>query len=218
MPVAHKILEEVDVRHPGLLEGAEYLGADRGYDDGKLVRRCWDEYGVKPVIDIRNSWRDGEESRLVSGQDNVVYNYRGQVSCICMRTGERRSMAYGGFEKNRGTLKYRCPAAHYGYECRSQEGCAARSGLRISLGEDRRIFTPLARSSYAWKRIYAKRTAVERVNSRLDGSYCLERHFIRGRRKMKLRCALALCIMLAMAVGRVAEKKHGQIRSLLKAG
>jgi hypothetical protein len=39
------------------------------------------------------------------------------------------------------------------------------------VSEDRRIFTPLARSSYAWKRVYQKRTAVERVNSRLDASF-----------------------------------------------
>jgi len=30
------------------------------------------------------------------------------------------------------------------------------------------VFTPLARSSYRWKSIYKKRTAVERVNSGLD--------------------------------------------------
>ena len=35
-------------------------------------------------------------------------------------------MAYGGFEKDRGTLKYRCPAKYYGYECgagEQQAGC-----------------------------------------------------------------------------------------------
>ena len=58
----------------------------------------------------------------------------------------------------------------------------------------------------------------ERVNSRLAGPYCLEKHFIRGMGKMRYRCSLALCVMLAMAVGRVAEKKHEQLRSLLKAG
>ena len=45
----------------------------------------------------------------------------------------------------------------------------------------------LARSSYAWKREYKKRTSVERVNSRLDVSFGFERHFIRGLKKMKLK-------------------------------
>ena len=89
-------------------------------------------------------------------------------------------MAYGGFEEDRATLKYRCPAAHYGLECAGRGSCPVGASVRIGLEEDRRVFTPLARSSYAWKRAYAKRTAVERVNGRLDVSFGFERHFIRG--------------------------------------
>ena len=89
--------------------------------------------------------------------------------------------------------------------------------VRIPLSEDRRIFTPLARSSYAWRRIYKKRAAVERVNSRLDVSLSFERHFIRGLKKMRLRCGLALMVMLTMALGRVKEKQREKLRSLVKA-
>ena len=75
------------------------------------------------------------------------------------------------------------------------EGCEYLGGaVRISLDEDRRIFTPLARSSYSWKRIYFKRSAVERVNSRLDGAFSLERHFIRGVGKDAIQMfSLAIC-------------------------
>ena len=82
---------------------------------------------------------------------------------------------------------------------------------------DRRVFTPMARSSYVWQRTYKKRTAVERVNSRLDVSFGFERHFIRGLAKMRLRCGLALIVMLAMALGRVKEKQKGKLRSLVRA-
>ena len=71
---------------------------------------------------------------------------------------------------------------------------------RISLDEDRRVFTPLARSSYKWADMYKKRTAVERVNGRLDVSYGFEKHFIRGMAKMKLRMGIALVVMLSMAL------------------
>ncbi|HBT47554.1 MAG TPA: DDE transposase, partial [Peptococcaceae bacterium] len=54
-----------------------------------------------------------------------------------------------------------------------------------------------------WQELYKKRTAVERVNSRLDQSFGFEQHFIRGLKKMSLRCALALAVMLAMALGRI---------------
>jgi hypothetical protein len=86
--------------------------------------------------------------------------------------------AFGGFEKDRETLKYRCPAKHYGIDCKGADVCPAASGIRIPLSEDRRIFTPLARSSYSWKTEYKKRTAVERVSSRLDVSFGFENHFI----------------------------------------
>nr|MBO2483345.1 DDE transposase [Bacillaceae bacterium] len=48
-------------------------------------------------------------------------------------------------------------------------------------------------------------------------SFGFESHTIRGMKKMKVRCGLALCVMLAMAIGRVKEKQGDHIRSLVKA-
>ena len=215
-PQAHEMLDRMEERHPGMLERCEYLDGDKGYDDGKLIKRVWDRYAVKPVIDIRDMWKDGEESKVVEGKWNIIYDYKGQVYCVCPKTGQMREMAYGGFEKDRETLKYRCPAEHYGYECGGCGECEVKKAVRISLEEDRRIFTPLARSSYRWGNIYKMRTSVERVNSRLDVSFGFEEHFIRGLSKMKLRCSLALCVMLAMALGRIKENQKGLMRSLVK--
>jgi hypothetical protein len=55
------------------------------------------------------------------------------------------------------------------------------------------------------------------VNSRLDVSFGFEKHTIRGLRKMRTRCALALSIMLAMALGRIVEKRKELMRSLVRA-
>jgi hypothetical protein len=87
---------------------------------------------------------------------------------------------------------------------------------RVSLEMDRRIFTPIARSSYVWEREYKKRSAVERVHSRLDVSFEFEKHFIRGQKKMEIRVGLTLCVMLAMAVGRIQEQQTEWMRSLVK--
>jgi len=38
-----------------------------------------------------------------------VYDYKGEIYCICPATGEMRSMAYWGYEKDRHCIKYRCP-------------------------------------------------------------------------------------------------------------
>ena len=47
--------------------------ADRGYDDNKLITRLWDDYQIKPVIDITNHWRDGEETKALNSNDKLVY-------------------------------------------------------------------------------------------------------------------------------------------------
>src|SRR5690625_5289858 len=124
-------------------------------------------------------------------------------------------MANGGLEKDRKTLKKLCPAKQYGLTCEGAAECPVIQGIRIPLREDRRIFTPIDRSSYKWKKEYNKRTSVERVNGRLEMSFGLKNHTIRGKKKMKARCRLSLCVMLAMAVGRVKENQHEKMRSLV---
>lgn len=56
-----------------------------------------------------------------------------------------------------------------------------------------------------------------RVNSRLDVSFGFERYYIRGLSKMRLHCTLAVCVMLAMALGRIKEKQRDKMRSLVQA-
>ena len=216
-PVAHRLLDKLEERHGELIEGCEYFMGDKGYDDGKLITRLWDVDEIKPVIAIRALWRDGEPTRSVEGKLDVVYDYRGTVYCHCPRTGRRFEMAYGGFERSRETLKYRCPALHYGFECAGKARCGVHGSVRIPLSEDRRVFMPLARSSCRWKREYTKRTAVERVNSRVDVSLGFERHFIRGLKKMRVRLGLALVVMLGMALGRVRAHQKEKLRSLVAA-
>ncbi|MFO7849466.1 MAG: DDE transposase, partial [Spirochaetia bacterium] len=81
---------------------------------------------------------------------------------------------------------------------------------------DRRVFTPLARSSYRWKREYNKRTALERINSRLDRSFGFELHTTRGEQKMAINLTIAFSVMLAVALGRVRENNPKLIRSLVR--
>lgn len=214
---AHKIADQTASRHPEIMARCEYFTADKGMDDGKLIVKLWDKHEIKPVIDIRDLWKDGEATRLVTGETNVVYDFKGTVFCCGPASGLQREMAYAGFEKDRGTLKYRCPASAYGISCQGMCECSVKSGVRIKMEEDRRIFTPLARSSYKWEREYNHRTAVERVNSRIDVSFGFENHYIRGQRKMQARVGLALCVMLAMALGWIKENKPGNIRSLVRA-
>ncbi|NQT60871.1 MAG: hypothetical protein HQ557_18030 [Bacteroidetes bacterium] len=62
------------------------------------------------------------------------------------------------------------------------------------------------------------RTAVERVNSRIDESFGFEQHTIRGRQKLEIRITLAVSIMLSLAFGWHQKEKLILMRSLLKTG
>jgi hypothetical protein len=212
------LVGDLKEKHPQIHEDIENLSGDKGYDSEDNCRQLYDEHGIKPVIDIRRMWRD-KETRLLDSEcsDNIVYDEVGAIYCICPVTGEQRQMAYGGFERDRMALKYVCPVKAYGLTCKGGDQCEhAMKSKRVSLEIDRRIFTPVSRSSYAWEREYKNRTAVERVNSRLDVSFGFEKHFIRGLQKMEIRVGLALCVMLAMAVGRIKEQRQDLMRSLVR--
>ena len=59
---------------------------------------------------------------------------------------------------------------------------------------------------------------LERINSRLDGSFGFERHFVRGRAKMKTRLGLAVAVMMALALGAVLAGRPERMRSLVDPG
>ena len=217
----HKLLDEVNERHPEVVEACEYFVYDKAADETELLVELWEDHGIKPVIPVRDLW-EGDKTRVVKGQVDVVYSEGGEVSCYPrakQQTTEAEPcrMAYGGLEADRGTLTYRCPAKAYGIECVRKDRCGVKGAIRIRLAEDRRVFVPLPRSSYAWERVSRKRTASERVNSRLDRVFGFEEHFILGRKKMKLRVGLAMLVMLAMALGRVKESQAEKLRSLVQA-
>ena len=213
---AHVLIDKLKEERPEILGTCDTMEADKGYDDTKLIKRLWDKEKIKPVIDIRNMWKDPDKTRQLEGYENIVYNYKGNVYCYCLETGEKREMAVGGFEKDRNTLKKLCPAKQYGFKCKCMDKCPVKPGIRINLEVERRIFTPIDRASYKWEKYYNKRTSVERVNGRIDESFGFEKHYIRGIKKMTVKSGIALCVMLAMAVGRIKEKQEDKMRSLVK--
>lgn len=223
------MLERLDQRHGEVVERTEYLSGDKAYDSEENNRVLWDVYGIKPVIDIRRDWQEEPElPRQVDPNraDTIFYYETGEVVCRHQNGKPERDnyawMAFEGFEKDRECLKFRCPAVAFGIECSERaccnEGCHPERGriVRVPLARDRRVFVPQARNSYTWKREYKKRTAVERVNSRLDVSFGFEEHFIRGLKKMRFRVGLALIVMLSMAVGFIQAGQMERMRSLVQ--
>ena len=157
--------------------------------------------------------------------DTILYSEQGEVRGQDPASKEQRRMAFTGFEADRGTLKYRCPAAAYGFACQGRAQCHRGAGVadsaygrvvRIALKDhDRRIFTPTPHGSPSWRRGYQRRTALERINSRIDGSFGFEHHFVRGAAKMKTRMGLAVAVMMALALGAALEGQPQRMRSLV---
>jgi len=219
-PVMRELFDQLNESHPEMISQCKYAMGDKGYDSKDTICVLWEKYNIKPIIDIRKMWKDGESTKMLRTKNtkNVTYDYKGTVFCHCPKSGQVRRMAYGGFEEKRQSLKYLCPALHYGIECKGAKQCPLYAkSIRVPLSENLRIFTPVPRSSYKWEALYDKRTSVERVNSRIEVSFGFDHHYIRGLQKMKLRCGLALTVMLAIALGRLRQEKPELMRSLVKA-
>ena len=229
----HELMEE----SPQLAERCRDFSADRGLDSAETKALLWDDYRIRPLIDTRELWREERQApdydptkpvtRPLDPErvDTIVHTEKGTVHCICPATGEQRDLAFQGFEADRDTLKYRCPAAAYGLECKGQAQCHQAGNVspgdygrivRIKITEqDRRIFAPTPHGSPSWRRGYNRRSALERINNRIDNSFGFERHFIRGQAKMQTRVGLALAVMMAMALGHVKAGRIEQMRSLV---
>jgi len=222
------LIEQLGQQHPQIAGRGRECAADKAYDSAENKADLYDQYDIKPVIDHRLMWKEnpGQPRPLFGDRADVfLYDELGRVYCQCPseRRGqdEVRELAFTGFEKDRGTLKYRCPAAFYGFDCAGRALCeqGAKVGeygriVRAPLELDRRIFTPIARHTAKWETAYDRRTAVERVNARIDRVLGFEQHFIRGQAKMETRVTLALVVVLAMALGRIRANQSELMRSL----
>ena len=51
------LVEDLQTRHPELLERTECLSADKAYDSQENNRDLYDDYAIRPAIDIRSTWK-----------------------------------------------------------------------------------------------------------------------------------------------------------------
>jgi hypothetical protein len=130
---------------------------------------------IKPLIQIRSLWKEQTEQMLPGhdGNSNVVYDEAGTLYCYD-RTSQpivRHPMAYIGYEPQRETIKYRCPARHEGWACPHDAVCNAGKSygktVRVDRTIDLRRFPPIPRATKKFEKKYKGRTAVERVNARM---------------------------------------------------
>ena len=193
-----KVLRKMKEKNPQKIEKCDYFLADRGYDSTELIQWLTTE-GIAPIIDIRNLWK-GEETKQFKNTD-LIYNYKGTVYYVS-ETGENIELVYRGYDKSRDCHRY-------GFHPKYHDSRI----FRIPLKTDPRIFTRVARNSKKWKRLYKKRTSIERINGRIDRDYQFEKHTIRGLDKMKLFLTVTFIIQLALAKAKIEK---GNVTGLAK--
>lgn len=87
--------------------------------------------------------------------------------------------------------------------------------LKIAISENECRWPGLGRESKKWKRLYKRRTAVERVNGRLKEHLCLDEHHVRGLARTTVNAALSLLVMVGGALAMARNKRMDSLRQVV---
>lgn len=178
-------------------------------------------HGIAGIIETRALWKENPERMLPGddGNENIVYDEQGTLYCYDKVSDPpvRHRMAYFGFEKDRGTLKYRCPAKHEGWTCRSDKRCNGTKKYgktkRVSCEIEPRRFCQVPRGTQKFKRLYKGRTAVERVNGRLKIFWGIDDGNVTGNQRFAAKFAAVMLTHIAFATLLArAERWEGTLR------
>lgn len=188
--------------HPEL--GIKYVMADRGYDSGDNCRYVLYELGALPVIKMRLTQADRDAP------------FAGET-CHCTELGTPicdcgQKMIYAG--RDGKYLKFRCPRHNepLGGPCSvSKYGRV----LKIAISENERRWPGLWRESKKWRRLYRRRTSVERVNGRLKEHLCLDEQHVRGLAKTTVNATLSLLVMVGGALAMARNKQMDSLRRVV---
>ena len=153
--------------------------ADRGYDSNS--NHFWlDARGVAAIIHLRRP--RGEDPR-----HNGIYTQAGAPTCI-----GGVGMEYAGTDPATGKRLYIC----------QEGGCHLKGSMKSGTAHcadevwedpaaNLRVLSKVRRDSAEWKALYAKRWAIERLFGGMKQSRRLERHQVRGLRRVQLHALMA---------------------------
>jgi hypothetical protein len=184
----------------------ETLAYDKAADSDE-VHRVLSEKGITPLIQMRGLWQSDPE-RLLPGHDgtsNVVHDEAGTIYCYdkVSEPPVRHKMSYIGYEPERETLKYRCPAKHEDWACPMSTVCNAGKSygktVRVPRAVDLRRFPALPRATKKFERMYKGRTAVERVNARLKLFWGVDDGNVTGSRRFVAQVGVVMAVHAAFA-------------------
>lgn len=180
------------------LERAQYLMADRGYS-GEPLQNLLEDAQIIPIIDTPHRWKEDETRQYLN--TDLIYNQDGQVYWVDDR-GQLIELQYRGYDHSSDSLRY-------GFHPKYQD----KRVFRLKRSSEPIIFNKVGRASQKFKRLYQKRTAVERVNGRLDRDFRFENHTIRGLKKMTLAIDMSFLVMIGFALAKCQGGQQNHLAS-----
>ena len=141
----HKALSEgldgLFEAEPGLASRCADFVADRGLDSGPLRRRLWDGRRIRPLVDVREMWREERaepghdpskpirRSLAADGGGNILRTEKGEVSCRCPAAKALRPMAFQGLRGGPGLPEAPLPGGGLRAGVRGPGGVPSRRRL-----------------------------------------------------------------------------------------
>lgn len=192
-PTLPGLVDQIVEWHPGLKP--RYLMADKGYDALSNYQHL-DRQGIIPVIPLRNTDKEG------------LYDQKGRPQCF-----GGKPMEYVRTDPE-GHL-FRCP----------EKGCRLKNRVGLTLycdieyhetleGDALRKVGRLVRTTRRWKRLYKRRTTVERAFRSLKHSRLLNQHQFQGLAKIRLHSSLSLLTYCATMLARVQAGQIDEMRKM----
>jgi len=195
------LLKDTMRLHPSF--DVKYVMGDRGYDSRDNCKYVLYDLKALPIIKMR----------LTQDKDAA---FAGEV-CRCTELGTPicecgAKMLYAG--RDGKYLKFRCSRYMEPLGCPCSLSSYGRV-LKIAVSENERRWPGLHRESKKFNRLYKRRTAVERVNSRLKEHLCLDEQHVRGRAKTTVNVGLSLLVMVGGALAMAQRKKLDNLRQIV---
>ena len=113
----------------------------------------------------------------------------------------------------RGQLVYQCPEKAGRVECPLPARCPHKQIMLHPVHDYRKFGYHIRRDSQEYKELYNKRSAAERVNSRLKEKRRLDSHCFRKRERINVHVTFSVMAMLSMALSKAHAGKLDEIRA-----
>ncbi len=197
-PQAKPLLKGAKERHSEIK--IDFASMDAAYDSYENYRFAIEDMGTIPIIALNSR---GRVDAITDG--SLYLSGDGTYTCYA-----GFKVVYWGKDKNRGRLKFRCPAALGRCQCLFHPTCSLSPyGKTFYLHPERdyRLIGSIPRGTDLWQEKYNARTSVERAYSEEKGSHRLANPRVRGLPRMKIHVYLALCAQVLKRIGAVIMER-----------